>query len=60
MTALCGIDVSRSRISNARRRGGDPEEMRECFGGIPATDESFIGACTGRDPSCFVKFYYHS
>jgi hypothetical protein len=31
MTALCGIDISRSRISNARRRGRDPEEMRECF-----------------------------
>jgi hypothetical protein len=42
MTALCGIDVSRSRISNARRRGRDPEEMRECFGAIPATDEGFI------------------
>ena len=24
--------------------------MRECFGAIPATDEGFIGACTGRDP----------
>ena len=42
MTALCGIDVTRSRISNARRRGRDPEEMRECFGAIPATDEGFI------------------
>jgi hypothetical protein len=42
MTALCGIDVSRSRISNARRRGRNPEEMRECFGAIPATDEGFI------------------
>ena len=42
MTALCGIDVSRPRISNARRRGGDPAEMRECFGAIPATDEGFI------------------
>jgi hypothetical protein len=42
MTALCGIDVSRSRISNARRRGRDPEQMRECFGAIPATDEGFI------------------
>jgi hypothetical protein len=42
MTALCGIDVSRSRISNARRRGRHPEEMRECFGAIPATDEGFI------------------
>ena len=42
MTALCGIDVSRSRISNARRRGRKPEEMRECFGAIPATDEGFI------------------
>ena len=41
-TALCGIDVSRSRISNARRRGRGPEEMRECFGAIPATDEGFI------------------
>ena len=42
MTALCGIDVCRSRISNARRRGRKPEEMRECFGAIPATDEGFI------------------
>ena len=42
MTALCGIDVSRSRISNARRRGRNPEEMRECLGAIPATDEGFI------------------
>ena len=42
MTALCGIDVSRSRISNARRRGRDPEEMRGCFGAMPATDEGFI------------------
>jgi hypothetical protein len=42
MTALCGIDVSRSRISNARRRGRKPEKMRECFGAIPATDEGFI------------------
>ena len=42
MTALCGIDVSRSRISNARRRGRDPEKMRECFGVIPATDEGLI------------------
>jgi hypothetical protein len=42
MTALCGIDVFRSRISNARRRGRKPEEMRECFGAIPATDEGFI------------------
>ena len=42
MTVLCGIDVSRSRISNARRRGRKPEKMRECFGAIPATDEGFI------------------
>ena len=26
----------------ARRRGRKPEEMRECFGAIPATDEGFI------------------
>ena len=56
MTALCGIDVSRSRISNARRRGRKPEEMRECFGAIPAADEDFIGACTGRDSRCFEEF----
>jgi hypothetical protein len=42
MTALCGIDVSRSRISNARRRGRDPEKMRESFGVIPAMDEGLI------------------
>jgi len=42
MTALCGIDVSRSRLSNARRRGRDPEKMRESFGVIPATDEGFV------------------
>jgi hypothetical protein len=42
MTALCGIEVSRWRISNARRRGRDPEKMRECFGVIPATDEGLI------------------
>jgi len=42
MTALCGIKGSRSRISNARRRGRYPEEMREAFGTIPAADEGFI------------------
>jgi hypothetical protein len=42
MTALCGIDVHRTRISNARRRGRDPEEMRESFGVIPATDEGLV------------------
>jgi hypothetical protein len=34
--------VHRTRISNARRRGRDPEEMRKSFGVIPATDEGFI------------------
>ena len=42
MTALCGIDVSRSRISNARRRGRDPEKMRGSFGVIPAMDEGLV------------------
>ena len=42
MTALCGIDVSRSRISNARRRGRNPEEMRGRFGAIPVQDEGFV------------------
>ena len=38
----CRGGAWRSRISNARRRGRKPEEMRECFGAIPATDEGFI------------------
>jgi hypothetical protein len=42
MTALCGIDVSRARISNARRRGRDSEKMRGSFGVIPPMDEGFI------------------
>src|SRR5262249_15750210 len=42
MPALCGIEVSGARISNARRRGRDPEKMRGCFGAIPATDGGFI------------------
>ena len=42
MTALCGSTYPDPRISNARRRGRDPEKMRECFGAIPATDEGFI------------------
>jgi hypothetical protein len=42
MTALCRIHVDRTRISNARRRGRDPEEMRGSFGAIPATDEGLV------------------
>ena len=39
------------------------------FGNDSATDlvlraarrtKASFGACTGRDPRCFVKFYYHS
>ena len=57
MTALCGIDVSRSRISTRvvevviRKRCASALELSR-----RRTKASF-GACTGRDPRCFVKFY---
>jgi hypothetical protein len=42
MTYLCGVEVSRDRISNARRRGRDPQAMRGSFAAIPLAAEGFV------------------
>jgi hypothetical protein len=42
MTYLCGVEVSRDRISNARRRGRAPQAMRGSFAAIPLADEDFV------------------
>ena len=42
MTYLCGVEVSRSRISNARRRGRNPQAMAGSFAAIPLEAEEFV------------------
>jgi hypothetical protein len=42
MTCLCGVEVSRSRISNARRRGRNPQAMAGSFAAIPLEAEEFV------------------
>ena len=42
MTCLCGVEVSRHRVSNAYRRGGSPQAMRGSFAAIPLAAEGFV------------------
>ena len=42
MTYLCGVEVSRHRVSNAHRRGRDPQALRGSFAAMPLAAEGFV------------------